>query len=45
MPLGSLVSGYLATLISAPVVIGINGALLVAVALYFLVRSPIVREA
>jgi predicted MFS family arabinose efflux permease len=45
MPLGSLVSGYLATLISAPVVIGINGGLLVAVALYFLVRSPIVREA
>ena len=45
MPLGSLVSGYLATLIPAPVVIGINGALLVAVALYFLVRSPLVREA
>jgi MFS family permease len=45
MPIGSLVSGYLATLISAPVVIGINGGLLVAVALYYLVRSPMVREA
>ena len=28
MPLGSLVSGYLATFIGAPMVIGINGALL-----------------
>jgi len=45
MPLGSLVSGYLATFIGAPVVIGINGALLVAVAAYFLVRSHGVREA
>jgi len=45
MPLGSLVSGYLATLIGAPTVIGINGALLVLVAIYFLVRHPGVREA
>jgi MFS family permease len=45
MPLGSLVSGYLATLISAPYVLGINGVLLVLVAIYFLVRHPSVREA
>ena len=45
MPLGSLVSGYFATLIGAPMVIGINGALLVVVAAYFLIRSHGVREA
>src|SRR5262245_20692122 len=45
MPLGSLVSGYLATFIGAPLVISINGVLLVVVALYFLVRSHGVREA
>jgi MFS family permease len=39
MPLGSLVSGYFATLIGAPTVIGINGALLVVVAAYFLTRN------
>jgi MFS family permease len=45
MPLGSLVSGYLATYIGAPTVIGINGGLLVVVAVYFLTRSHGVREA
>jgi MFS family permease len=46
MPIGSLASGYLATLIGAPTVIGINGVLLVIVAAYFLlVRSHGVREA
>jgi len=45
MPLGSLVSGYLATLITAPYVLSINGVLLVLVAIYFLVRHPSVREA
>ena len=45
MPLGSLVSGWLATFLGAPLVIGINGALLVMVASYFLVRSHGVREA
>ena len=45
MPLGSLASGYFATLIGAPMVIGINGGLLVMVAAYFLVRSHGVREA
>jgi MFS family permease len=44
-PLGSLVSGYLATLVGAPMVIGINGALLVLVAVYFLVRSHGILEA
>jgi predicted MFS family arabinose efflux permease len=45
MPLGSLVSGYAATFVGAPVVIGVNGVLLVVVALYFLARSHGVREA
>jgi MFS family permease len=46
MPLGSLASGYFATFIGSPMVIGINGVLLVVVAAYFLlVRSHGVREA
>lgn len=46
MPLGSLASGYVATIIGAPAVIGINGVLLILVATYFLlVRSHGVREA
>ena len=45
MPLGSLVSGYFATLVGAPLVIGVNGVLLVVVAVYFLIRSHGVREA
>jgi MFS family permease len=45
MPLGSLVSGYLATVISAPLVLGLNGVLLTLVAIYFLMRSHGVREA
>jgi len=45
MPVGSLVSGYMATFIGAPMVIGINGVLLVVVAAYFLARSHGVREA
>jgi MFS family permease len=44
MPLGSLISGYFAKSFGAPVVIGINGMLLVAVAAYFLTRSHGVRE-
>ena len=44
MPLGSLVSGYLITLTSAPVVIAANGSLLVLVAIYALLRSPSVRN-
>jgi MFS family permease len=45
MPLGSLVSGYLAAFASAPIVIAVNGALLMTVAGYFLARSHGVREA
>src|SRR5262245_10821416 len=46
MPLGSLVSGYFATMVGAPLVIEINGVLLVLVAAYFLfVRSHGVLEA
>jgi MFS family permease len=44
MPLGSLVSGYFATLLGAPTVIAANGALLIVVAVYFLMRSHGVRE-
>jgi MFS family permease len=44
MPLGSLVSGYFASKFSAPAVLICNGILLVAVAIYFLVRSHGVRE-
>jgi predicted MFS family arabinose efflux permease len=44
MPLGSLASGYVATLIGAPLVIGINGILLVLVAVYFLMRNHGVRD-
>ena len=45
MPLGSLVSGYMATYIGAPMVIGINGGLLILVAAYFLLTSHGVRQA
>jgi predicted MFS family arabinose efflux permease len=45
MPLGSLVSGYVAAFIGAPLVIGINGGLLIVVAAYFLASSHGVREA
>jgi MFS family permease len=44
MPLGSLVSGYFASTFGTQAVIGVNGALLVVVALYFLVRSHGIRE-
>jgi MFS family permease len=39
MPLGSLTSGYVATLIGAPTVVVINGVLLVCVALYFMLAG------
>jgi len=44
MPLGSLASGYAATFIGAPLVLEINGILLMVVALYFLIRSHGIRE-
>jgi predicted MFS family arabinose efflux permease len=45
MPLGALVSGWLATFIGAPMVIALNGALLIVVAGYFLVRNHGVLDA
>jgi len=44
MPLGSLVSGYLATLTSAPTVLIVNGVLLSLVAAWFLLNNRGVRE-
>ncbi|HEY0875883.1 MAG TPA: MFS transporter [Vicinamibacterales bacterium] len=44
MPLGSLASGYAATLVGVPMVLGVNGALMSIVGIYFLVRSHGVRE-
>jgi hypothetical protein len=37
MPMGNLLTGWLVPAFSAPVVLGVNGFLLVLVALYFLV--------
>lgn len=36
MPIGNLVSGWLVPVFTAPIVLGVNGALLVLVALYYL---------
>jgi predicted MFS family arabinose efflux permease len=44
MPLGSLISGWLAGPYGAPMVIGVNGALLILVAGYFLIRNHGVLE-
>ena len=44
MPLGSLASGYLASTFSAPAVLLVNGALIVSVTAYFLVKSHGVKE-
>jgi MFS family permease len=44
MPLGSLAAGYVASRSSAPLVLGANGVLILAVAVYFLIRSHGVRE-
>jgi MFS family permease len=44
MPLGSIASGYAASLTSAPYVLAVNGGLVSLVAIYFLVRSPGVRR-
>ncbi len=43
MPLGSLVSGYAATFLGAPLVLEINGVLLIVVSIYFFLRNG-VRE-
>jgi MFS family permease len=44
MPLGSLVSGYFASLFSAPAVLEVNAGLLMLVGGYFLIRSGRLRE-
>gem|GEM_PF-3817080 len=44
MPLGSLISGYFASLYGAPAVLVVNGITLVGVATYFLVRGHGIRE-
>jgi len=44
MPLGSLAAGYAASRSSAPLVLEVNGMLILAVAVYFLIRSHGVRE-
>ena len=44
MPLGSLAGGWLATLTSAPAVLTVNGILLSAIAVVFLMKNRQVRE-
>ena len=44
MPLGSLASGYAASLTSASYVLALNGGLVSLVAIYFLIRSHGVRR-
>jgi MFS family permease len=44
MPLGSLLAGWLATLTSTPAVLVMNGALLTAVAAWFLLKGHGVRD-
>ena len=44
MPLGSLASGFAASLTSAPLVLAINGGLVSLVAIYFLTKSHGIRE-
>jgi hypothetical protein len=44
MPLGSLAAGYVASVTSAPLVLQVNGVLIMLVAVYFLIKSHGVRE-
>ena len=44
MPLGSLAAGYAASRTSAPLVLAVNGVLIMCVAVYFLIQSHGVRE-
>jgi predicted MFS family arabinose efflux permease len=44
MPLGNLISGWLVPAFTAPVVLGVNGVLLILVALYFLIIERRVAE-
>ena len=43
MPLGSLVSGYIASISSAPTVIALNGIALIVASLYFLLKTQEIR--
>ena len=43
MPLGSLVSGYFASVSSAPTVIAFNGIALLAVSVFFLLKTKEIR--
>jgi MFS family permease len=43
MPVGSLVSGYVASVTSASTVIGINGLVLIAVSVFFLLKTDEIR--
>jgi MFS family permease len=44
MPLGSLVSGYVASVSSAPTAIAINGVALIAASLFFLLKTREIRS-
>ena len=44
MPLGSLASGFASSVVSVPVVLAVNGALVSLVGIYFLTKSHGVRE-
>jgi MFS family permease len=44
MPLGSLASGFAASMASVPVVLAVNGALVAVVAIYFLLRGDGIRD-
>jgi predicted MFS family arabinose efflux permease len=43
MPLGSLVSGYIASKSSAPTVLTVNGIVLLAVSTFFLMKNKEIR--
>ena len=43
MPLGSLVSGYIASISSAPTVLAMNGVALLMVSAYFLLKNKEIR--
>jgi hypothetical protein len=43
MPLGSLVSGYVASVSSAPIAIAINGVALIAASTFFLLKTREIR--
>jgi hypothetical protein len=44
MPMGNLVTGWLVPVFSVPIVLGVNGFLLVVLALYFLLVHRRVAE-